>query len=205
MHPNQPQPSADDFLMGGSGSPSAKFPAPGTTIGGVITEKPTVEQQRDIESGKPKHWSDGNPMMQLVVTVQTDQRDPSIDEDSGKRRIYVKGQMRQAVADAVRAAGARGLEVGGELHVTYSHDGKAKTYGFTPPKQYTARYVPAATTALHTPDPGMAPPVAQAPPAPTPQQQYAQPNPAVQALQQQQAAATAQAAHHPGGQTTPPF
>ncbi|MFD7794366.1 hypothetical protein [Streptomyces sp. NPDC059759] len=164
-------PSADAFLMGGGGAPTAKFPNPGTSVGGRITEKPTVEQQRDISTSEPKFWSDGNPMMQLVVTVQTEERDPEIEDDDGRRRLFVKGQMKNAVADAVRAVGGRGLEVGGTLTVTYSHDGQAKQRGFNPPKQYTATYALAANVALHTPDPGTAQPTA-------PQQQYAAPAPA---------------------------
>ncbi|MEE1818004.1 hypothetical protein PUR59_23655 [Streptomyces sp. SP18ES09] len=208
--PQQHQaPNADDFLMGGGGAPTAKFPAPGTVVSGRITEKPTVEQQRDIQSGEQKFWPDGNPMMQLVVTIQTEERDPTIDEDDGRRRLFVKGVMKNAVADAVRMAGARGLEVGGTLAVTYTHDGQAKQRGFSPPKQYTATYTAAAQAALHTPDPGTAPaPVPQQytpPPAATPAglspQQYAaaQHNPATQALLAQQQAQAASAA------TPPPF
>jgi len=207
--PQQHQvPSADDFLMGGGGAPSAKFPTPGTTLSGRITERPTVEQQRDIKDGSKKFWSDGNPMMQLVVTVQTDERDPQLEEDDGRRRLFVKGQLKNAIADAVRAAGARGLEVGGTLTVTYTHDGTATQRGFNPPKQYTAQYVAAAANALHTPDPGTAPQQQYtAPPAPAPtvaipgltpeQLQAAMANPATAALiaQQQAAAAT----------TPPPF
>ncbi|WP_247703287.1 hypothetical protein [Streptomyces sp. RK76] len=149
---------ANSFLMGGGGAPTAKFPTPGTTVGGRITEQPKVEQQRDIQSGELKFWSDGNPMMQMVVTVQTDQRDPAIEDDDGKRRIFVKGVMKNAVADAVRQAGARGLEVGGTLHVRYTHDGEAKQRGFSAPKQYAAKYVAAAVTELG----------ANTPPAPAP-------------------------------------
>jgi hypothetical protein len=142
---------ANSFLMGGGGAPTAKFPTPGTTVGGRITEPPKVEQQRDIQSGEQKFWSNGDPMMQLVVTVQTDQRDPAIEDDDGRRRIFVKGQMKNAVADAVRAAGARGLEVGGTLHVRYTHDGEQTKRGFSAPKQYAAKYVPAAQNELAAP------------------------------------------------------
>lgn len=148
-------PSADEFLMGGGGAPTAKFPTIGTSVGGRITEKPFVQQQRDIDSGEPKFWNDGKPMMQLVVTVQTNQSDPSIQDDDGRRRLFVKGQLKQAVHDAVRAVGGSGLEVGGHLTVTYVADGEAKKRGFTPPKQYTAKYVPAAQVELNTPDPGV--------------------------------------------------
>ncbi|MFC8985147.1 hypothetical protein [Streptomyces sp. NPDC057115] len=153
---------ANSFLMGGGGAPTAKFPTPGTTVGGRITETPKVEQQRDIQSGEQKFWSNGDPMMQLVVTVQTEQRDPAIEDDDGRRRIFVKGQMKNAVADAVRQAGAKGLEVGGTLHVRYTHDGEQTKRGFSAPKQYAAKYVPAAVNELDTPAPA---PAAAAPAA----------------------------------------
>ncbi|WP_420169038.1 hypothetical protein [Streptomyces violaceoruber] len=202
--PTQHQvPSADDFLMGG-GVTSAKFPTIGTTVGGRITERPTVEQQKDFTTGEAKFWDDGKPQMQLVVTVATNDIDPSNPDDDGARRIYVKGQMKNAVAQAVRTAGARGLEVGGILSVTYSADGVAKNPRFNAPKNFTAHYTPAATVALNTPDPGTtpAPASAEAPPAAIPgltpeQLQAAMANPATAALiaQQQAAAAT----------TPPPF
>ncbi|MFB7219374.1 hypothetical protein [Streptomyces sp. NPDC056227] len=144
----QQAPNANDFLMGGGGAPSASFPTPGTKIGGTITEQPTVQQQRDLD-GKPKFWDDGNPQMQLVVTIQTEQRDPSIEDDDGRRRLFVKGQMKNAVADAVRAAGAPGLQVGGTLDVAYTHDGVPKR-GFNAPKQYAARYTPVAANLLNS-------------------------------------------------------
>lgn len=173
-------PNADAFLMGGGGAPSASFPTPGTKIGGTITETPTVQQQRDPADGKPKFWDDGNPMMQLVVTIQTGLRDPSIEDDDGRRRLFVKGQMKNAVSDAVRAAGAPGLQVGGTLDVAYTHDGEAKR-GLNAPKQYKARYTPAATNLLNSG--AMADPWATSAPA------AATPAPAQQALLAQQQAA----------------
>ncbi|MEV8045911.1 hypothetical protein AB0P02_19000 [Streptomyces griseoluteus] len=142
---------ANSFLMGGGGAPTAKFPSIGTVVGGRITEPPKVEQQRDIQTGEMKTWNNGDPMMQLVVTVQTDDRDPAIEDDDGKRRIFVKGQMKNAVADAVRITGAKGLEVGGILRVRYSHDGEKKKVGFNAPKQYDAHYTPAAQAEFGAP------------------------------------------------------
>ncbi|MFD6531550.1 hypothetical protein [Streptomyces sp. NPDC060184] len=190
-------PSANDFLMGGGGAPSAAFPTPGTIVGGTITETPVVQQQRDLKDGSPKFWSDGNPMMQMVVTVQTEQRDPGNPDDDGKRRLFVKGQMKNAIADAVRAAGAPGLQVGGVLEVAYTHDGQVTQRGFNAPKQYSARYTAASPANAFLGSPaGSAPSVpdpwaTQAAPtaAPTPQ-----PTPAQQALLQQQAAASAASA-----------
>ncbi|MEU0397970.1 hypothetical protein ABZ208_35495 [Streptomyces sp. NPDC006208] len=190
--PQQPYqaPNADDFLMGGGGAPSAAFPSIGTTVAGCITEKPTVEQQRDMSTGDKKFWNDGNPMMQLVVTVQTEQRDPSVEDDDGRRRIFVKGAMKNAIADAVRTAGAKGLEIGGTLTVTFTHELPPKQRGWSPPKQYAAQYVPAAQAELMAPVPGLTPQQAQA----------AQQNPATAALYQQQQAQQAAAAASP-----PPF
>lgn len=187
-------PSADDFLLGGS-VPSAKFPVIGTTVAGRITTPPTVEQQRDYTTGEAKFWDDGKPQMQLVVTLATNLRDPQISDDDGTRRLYVKGQLKNAVAQAVRAAGARGLEVGGLLEVTYARDGERKNPRFNAPKEYTATYVPAAAAELHTPDtavpPGVNPHTGEITGGPavglTPQQYAAaQANPATAALLAQQ-------------------
>jgi hypothetical protein len=207
--PQQHQaPSADDFLMGG-GVPSAKFPTVGTVVTGRITQEPTVEQQRDYTSGELKFWDDGQPQMQMVVTLATSERSPEINDDDGTRRIYVKGQMKTAVAQAVRAAGARGLEVGGILTVTYSHDGERKNVRFNAPKNYTVEYVPAAAAELQTADPWAVPAgvnpttgeITQPAAAPGLTQQQvaaAMANPATAALlAQHQAAQTAQAAGNP--------
>ncbi|MEO3851726.1 hypothetical protein ABGB09_29560 [Streptomyces sp. B8F3] len=214
--PQQPSaPSAEDFLMGG-GVASAKFPTIGAAVSGRITERPVVEQQRDFTTGELKFWDDGKPMQQLVVTLATAERDPANPEDDGTRRLYVKGQMKNAVAQAVRTAGARGLEVGGVLSVTYARDGQKTNPRFNAPKNYEAQYTPAASAELNTPDPGTAPalPAANAGPAvpglTAEQAAAAQANPATAALVQQiqQAQPSGQAAVAPGpasGGELPPF
>jgi hypothetical protein len=148
-------PSANDWLMGG-GVASAKFPTPGTTVGGEIVRPPTLMQQRDISTGKPKTWENGDPMMQLAVQVSTGQIDPAVPNDDGVRAIYVKGQMQQAVREAIRQAGAPGLEVGGRLAVTYVRDGEPPQRGMNAPKEYTAQYVSAANVALTSDQPAPA-------------------------------------------------
>lgn len=205
--------NADDFLMGG-GIPAAKFPAFGAAASGRITEKPTVSQQTDFTTGEPKVWADGSPQLQLVVTLATEQRDAEIPDDDGSRRIYVKGQMKKAVQDAVRKSGAKGLEVGGVLTVTYVGDGEKTNPRFAAPKQYSATYTPAATAELNRPDPVQTP--AQAPstaaPAPSPavpgltaeQVAAAQADPATAALLAQLLAQTTAPTPAPVG-GTPPF
>lgn len=138
----------NDFLMGG-GVPSASFLRIGDGVQGTITEPPTLQQQRDFTSGEPKVWDNGDPMMQMVVTLQTDQYDEKIEDDDGRRRIYVKNAMKKAVADAVRKAGAKKLDVGGVLSVRYTADGVPARKGVNPPKLYAAVYTPPAANYLN--------------------------------------------------------
>lgn len=195
-------PSANDFLMGGGGPQSVKFPTIGHTVKGRITVKPATEQQRDYDTDKPLFWDDGNPRWQVVVTLATSERDPANLEDDGLRRLFVKGQLQKAVSQAVRATSAAGLEVGGELTVTYTADGEQPNPRKAAPKLYAAQYTPAATAVLHTPDP--LPATQYTAPAAVPgltqeQLQAAMANPATAALIAQQQAATA------AGTDDPPF
>lgn len=135
---------ANDFLMGGGGR-SAKFETIGDKITGTVISA-QKSQQTDLTSGQPKTWPDGNPMMQLVVTVQTDERDTDDPTDDGLRKLYLRGAKPQtsrgAVRDAMRSAGVSGLEEGGKLSVAYTGDGEPTQRGFNPPKQYAAKYEP---------------------------------------------------------------
>jgi hypothetical protein len=189
---------ADSFF--GESSPSAKFDAIGTTVGGVITRIGDPMQQTDFSSGKPLTWDDGTPRMQLPVTVQTDLRDPSNPLDDGKRTLYVKGEMKKAIGAALRAAGTK-MALGGTLTVTFS--GEEPTAGY-PKKLYTATYAapapggaffeePAApVAAAHVGAPPAAP--APAPAAPAPAGVPAGVDPAAWAAFQAMQAQAAQAA-----------
>lgn len=141
--PDLPHHNADPnaFLMGGS-VPSASFLNIGDSVAGTICEAPTLQQQRDMQTGAPKTWDDGSPMLQLVVTLQTDEHDQDIEDDDGRRRAYVKFNMKRAVADAVRKAKAKSLDIGGHLTITYTGNGEQTKRGFAPPKLYEAAYVP---------------------------------------------------------------
>jgi hypothetical protein len=136
-----------------AGIRSASFQNVGDSIVGFIVRQPEVQQQRDFATGEPKFWSDGNPMMQLRIVLMTEVRDPDDPEDSGERAVYIRGNMQRAVAQAVRQAGARGLEVGGKLLIKYSGDGTASQRGFNPPKLYEARYRPPSPEATPVPEP----------------------------------------------------
>jgi hypothetical protein len=132
---------SEQFLAGG-GPASVKFPAIGTVVGGKIIEEPEVQQQRDIETGVLLTWQDGNPRMQMVVTLQTSERDPEIEDDDGIRRLFVKANLRKAVQEAVIAASCKGLDVGGTLEVAYIGDGEKTNRAYNAPKLYKARYTP---------------------------------------------------------------
>lgn len=133
----------DQFLMG-AGVRSAKFTNYGDTVTGRVVDS-RISQQTDIKTQEPLSWPNGDPKLQLVVTLQTSLRED--DEDDGLRNLYVKGSQKPgsrslhaAVADAVRAAGAKALEEGGLLSVTYEADESASTPGLTDRKLYRARF-----------------------------------------------------------------
>lgn len=178
----QTYPDANAVLMGGGGAPAVKLDQQGVEVGGSIVTKPQVRQETEFGTQKPKFFPSGDPILGLLVDVQTNQRDASVDDDDGVRRFYIEGKrLKDAVREAVRASGAPGLEVGGQLWVAFIGHGQPASAGISSPKLYQARYVPAATAALQ---PQQQPPVQQPTyQAPPPVQQQHQ-----QAPVQQQAA-----------------
>lgn len=145
-------PTTQELLGGGGGAPTAKFPATGTSVTGVIKSKPKVSQQTDI-NGVEQFWPDQQPKMQIEVTVLTDERDPAIEDDDGSRRLFVKGYMMNAVSDAVTAAGVDDLHVGGTLTVTFVDTKPAKQRGHSPAKLYEAKYSPPSVLPTSTSQP----------------------------------------------------
>lgn len=141
----------NDWLLS-TGVRSATFAAVGDHVVGHIMRQPEVQQQRDFDSGEPKFWSDGNPMMQLRVILMTEEHDSEDPEDSGERAVYIRGNMQRAVAQAVRQAGVKGLEVGGKLLIKYTGNGTVSRRGLNPPKQYEAKYRPPEPKPVEVPD-----------------------------------------------------
>lgn len=130
----------NDFLLS-SGVPSFKFDNHGDTAKGQVVSL-DMQQQRDFTSQAPLVWDDGRPRMQLRIVLATDSRDGG--DDNGHRAIYVKGNMQAAVRDAIKAAGAAKIEVGGTLAVKYVGDGEPPKRGLNAPKEYKAKYDPPA-------------------------------------------------------------
>ena len=93
--PQQRQPaqlsSLDELLAGNSAK--AYFGAnsqPGDTVTGVI-EKIETTQVNDFQTKQPAFWNAGRPKEQIHVIIQTQLRDPSVEDDDGRRSLWVKG------------------------------------------------------------------------------------------------------------------
>jgi hypothetical protein len=133
----------DNWFLGDS-APALSFPDVGTTYEGQIIQT-AMRQATDITTGKPKFWDNGDPVMQAVITLDTELRDAESDHDDGVRRLFVGSlNMKLAIAKAMKDVGARSLQAGGTLKVRYTGNGEASKKGFNPPKEYIARYTPPA-------------------------------------------------------------
>ena len=197
------------FNLGGEGGNSFAFERIGDQVTGQVIDLAEV-QQTDIETGEPKSFCNGQPMMMYRVTLATQLRNPSDPTDNGQRSVYLKGSRKAesqsslaAVLGAVQqATGTTNIATGGTLTLSYIGDGPQANRAFNPPKLYAASYT-APVMALNA--------VASAPqyaPQMTPAQQFDQqvaqqgppPQWAVPAPQQQQP----QYAQAPAPQYTPP-
>lgn len=142
---------ARDFLMG-SGVSTLSFDANkgyvmGQTVHRGIVISAKLMQQRDVDTGKPKYWNNGDPVKQLVITLQTTMHDPQNPDDDGQRALYVSSpNMRTAIRDAIKAAGGKDLEPGGELAICWVGNGEQTNKAYNPPKIYKAQW--------KLPDPG---------------------------------------------------
>lgn len=130
-----------DFLIGQAGAP-AKFAEIGAVVSGKVVRY-EKRQSRDMD-GNLKVWDDGEPVWEIVITLETDDRDPDVEDDDGVRRLFVRGQMLKAVRDALMKVRWRKSLVGGRLAVKYVEDGEQRRKGFAAPKLYAARFEPPA-------------------------------------------------------------
>ena len=101
--------SLGDLLAGNSAK--AYFGAnsqPGDSVTGVI-EKIETTQVNDFQTKQPAFWNDGRPKEQIHVIIQTQLRDPSVEDDDGRRSLWVKGWGIQlkAFREACRQAGVK--------------------------------------------------------------------------------------------------
>ena len=149
---------ADELLAGGGGAPAISWKGVklGTTVKGVITEKPKVTVVKDDE-GNDKIWENsGKPVKQLVISLQTALRDNELlsenqaekrdaSEDDGARRLFVREGRNQLnpLRDAIKAVGEKTLAVGGEVTVTLKERKKNPDFPTrNPANVFEYKYVP---------------------------------------------------------------
>ena len=96
----------DRGLAGGSKSAFTSDSLPGDTITGTVVSV-DYKQVNDFNTGEPAYFPSGDPKMQFVIVIQTDQRED--EDDDGRRTIYIPawGSKKQALVDAMRAEGMR--------------------------------------------------------------------------------------------------
>lgn len=115
----QPQPTqmtAAQMLdsIDSQSSKSFKFQNPGDSVSGVI-ESVTASQMHVYDllnqrpTNQPDFFQDGSPKLQVIVTIDTGLTDPSVEDDDGRRSVYIKGYgiQRRAWLQAIRNAGLR--------------------------------------------------------------------------------------------------
>lgn len=143
-----------------SSSKGVKFDTVGASITGVVKSAPRERQQTKYGTQEPDFWPNGDPKMQILVDLQTDQRvDPN---DDGERTLYVASpKMRKAIGEAIRAANASDILPGGTLTVTFIGNDPASKNPANPAKLYQAQYT-APTSGFVQPQPA-AQPAQQAP------------------------------------------
>ena len=168
------------FNLGGDAGNSFAFDHIGAQVTGTVLDL-VEQQQTDLQTGEPKTFTNGQPMMMYRVDLQTQERDPNNPMDDGRRSIYLKGSrapetqssLAAVLAAIKQATGTANIATGGTLTLTYIGDGQPKQRGFNAPKLYAASYQPPTHSLGEEPV--------------RPQQVMAQPSPQQQFAQQQAA------------------
>lgn len=152
----------DDFFdgVGEGGAPGFQFEKIGSGLIGLVVDMFKTVVTEPGKERKVKVYPDGTQIPQLNVTLQTELRDwagikagskslldedgnpKPASEDDGLRRVFIKYDMRRAVAKAVKGTGATGLRPGGKLGIKWA---SSKEVGQANPLPlYEAMYEPPA-------------------------------------------------------------
>lgn len=123
------QDTFDSLLLGRNGPPAFKFSTFGDFVEGTLTGKDT-QQKAKFNPKEPGDRSEllffksGDPITELILTLQTDLRDATKDNDKGLRRVFVSSLvMQQALQKAVADAGIKkSLPFGTKIKITYTHE-----------------------------------------------------------------------------------
>jgi hypothetical protein len=158
----------NDLIMGG-GTKAAAFLTVGTVVRGEILRQ-RVTQMRKFKTNELRFWPDGQPMEQVIYTLQTDERDPTNEDDDGQRDLFIDTKnKKEAMRAAAVAAGVTRIEVGGYVAMQYTGNDPNGQNPDNLPKLYYAEYRPPAAGAgvVNAPAP-LAPPAAAVAPPPAP-------------------------------------
>ena len=139
-----------------SGGTYLKWEHPGTTYTGIITDV-SMRQSRKYESTDLDTWEDGTPKMQVVVTLATDYRDQSQQDDDGTRMASINlwSGQKKALLAACKAAGVPEPQVGQRFTATHvSGVGNAKSPRIY---EYTLAAGPTGVAAALNVEPAAAP------------------------------------------------
>jgi hypothetical protein len=123
-----------------------KFENIGDTCKGRVVR--AERRQQTDPDGNPRTFKSGDPMMQLVVTLELD--------DGEQTAVYFKGGKFEPASqadkgksslDALRdAIGDQEFKPGGQLAVQYSGNAKKTNPAFSAPKLWTVQYKAPAIT-----------------------------------------------------------
>lgn len=130
-------------LLTGKAVPSISFKDAkvGDAFTGVISDLETA-QVRNFETGDPEFWEDGNPKLQIVVTLETDYIDPAVPEDDGQRKVYLFGQKLNAAKVAMKEAGIQKLEKGFQFTISFVGEKPSSNKKYNNVKLYGITIVP---------------------------------------------------------------
>jgi hypothetical protein len=137
-------------LLSGPKQPIAKFDKIGDAVIGTLVDAevaPVTDPMGNVQYDK-----NNNPKQQIIYTLQTDERDPEIEDDDGQRRVFAKWAIQKAISTCLAEAGLAkaGLQEGGRLTITFSATQKASQRGYQDIKLYTAAYEPPPARSLAT-------------------------------------------------------
>lgn len=128
---------ADLVANSGAAAPSFfnKDSKIGDSITGMVVEVQT-RQHRDPQTNKSGVWENGDPMIQVVVSIQTELHDGA--DDDGVRSVFIKwwGKQRAAFLEALKDAGQDNLSVGQEFTATLTGTEKNANKALSDTKLY---------------------------------------------------------------------
>ena len=102
--------AAANAHLASRGVQSSKFETHGESHTGVLVEGDVIPQT-DPNTNEVKYKKDGvTPIMQLVVTWDTEERDAKTPNDSGRRKLYCSWRLEAEIKRAVRIQERIGLD-----------------------------------------------------------------------------------------------